>query len=79
MLRVASCVCSAPQTCSQRAHAFVGDPVVDVRAVLAPDDHAGVDEYRQVLRQVLLARPKLVGERSDAHFPIAQQVERSNA
>ena len=54
---------------------MVGDPVVDVVALLAAGDHPGVGEHGQVLGDVLLAGAELLGERVDAQLAVAQQVE----
>ncbi len=55
--------------------ALVGDPVVDVVALLAAAEDADVAEHRQVLGDVLLRRLEHVGELADGRLAIAQLVK----
>ena len=77
---MASWACSEPQTCSQSAKTpSSAIAVVDVVAVLAAGEHAGVDEHGEVLGDVLLAGVELLGERVDAQLAVAEQVEHADA
>src|SRR5262245_7452929 len=58
---------------------LVGDAVVDAGAVLAPGEHAGVDEHREVFGDVLLAGAEPVRERGHAQLLVAEQVEHAHA
>ena len=64
---------------AEREDALVGDPVVDVVALLAPGEHAGVDEHGEVLRDVLLAGAELRRRACYAQLLFAEQVEHADA
>src|SRR6266508_251842 len=65
----------AADVLAEGEHALVDDSVVDVVAVLAPAEDAGVGEHGQVFGDVLLRAADRFGELADGGLAVAEPVE----